>query len=68
MQIGEEPVRLDVLAERVRQTLLPRTDKSLFIRMDASISAQDMFTVIDELKGAGVEKVGLSAQPMEGRR
>jgi biopolymer transport protein TolR len=68
VQIGEEPVRLEVLAERIRQTLLPRTDKSLFIRMDASISAQDMYTVIDELKRAGVEKVGLSARPMEGRR
>ncbi len=68
VQIGEEPVRLEVLAERIRQTLLPRTDKSLFIRMDASISAQDMYTVIDELKRAGVEKVGLSSRPMEGRR
>ena len=35
VQIGEEPVRLEVLAERVRQAILPRDDKSLFIRMDA---------------------------------
>lgn len=68
VQIGEDPVRLEVLAERVRQALLPRTDKSLFIRMDASISAQDIYTVVDELKRAGVEKVGLSAKPIEGRR
>ena len=68
VSIGEEPVRLEVLAERVRQALLPRTDKSLFVRMDATVSAQDMYTVIDELKRAGVEKVGLSSKPVEGRR
>jgi biopolymer transport protein TolR len=68
VQIGEEPVRLEVLAERVRQAILPRTDKSLLIRMDAAVSAQDIYTVIDELKRAGVEKVGLSAKPVEGRR
>jgi biopolymer transport protein TolR len=68
VQIGEEPVRLEVLSERVRQAILPRQDKSLLIRMDASVSAQDIYTVIDELKRAGVEKVGLSATPVEGRR
>jgi biopolymer transport protein TolR len=68
VQIGEEPVRLEVLSERVRQAILPRQDKSLLIRMDASVSAQDIYTVIDELKRAGVEKVGLSAKPVEGRR
>jgi biopolymer transport protein TolR len=68
VQIGEEPVRLEVLSERVRQAILPREDKSLLIRMDASVSAQDIYTVIDELKRAGVEKVGLSAKPVEGRR
>ena len=68
VQIGEEPVRLEVLSERVRQAILPRQDKSLLIRMDASVSAQDIYTVIDELKRAGVEKVGLSAKPVERRR
>ena len=68
VQIGEESVRLEVLSERVKQAILPRTDKSLFIRMDATVSAQDIFTVIDELKRAGVDKVGLSARPVEGRR
>ena len=68
VQIGEETVRVQVLGERVRQALLPREDKSLFIRMDASVTAQDIFTVIDELKRGGVEKVGFSAKPVEGRR
>jgi biopolymer transport protein TolR len=68
VQIGEDPVRLEVLHERVRQAMLTQSDKSLFIRMDASVTAQDIFTVLDELKRAGVEKVGFSSKPVEGLR
>jgi biopolymer transport protein ExbD len=67
VQINEDMVRLEVLHERVRQALLPREDKSLFIRMDAAVTAQDIFTVFDELKRAGVDKIGLSSRPKEGR-
>ena len=67
VQIGEEQVRFEVLSERVRQAILPREDKSLFVRMDASVSAQDFYSVFDELKRAGVDKVALASRPKEGR-
>jgi biopolymer transport protein TolR len=67
VQIGNDTVRLEVLAERVRQTMLAREDKSLLVRMDAGVTAQDIFTVFDELKRGGVEKIGLSSKPKEGR-
>ena len=67
VQIGEEQVRFEVLHERVRQAILPRDDKSLFIRMDAAVTAQDFYSVFDELKRAGVEKIALAAQPKQGR-
>ena len=67
VQIGEEPVRFEVLSERVRQVILPRSDKSLFVRMDAAVTAQDFYSVFDELKRAGVDKVALAARPKEGR-
>ena len=44
VQIGDDPVRFEVLSERVRQAILPREDKSLLIRMDAAVSAQDIYT------------------------
>jgi biopolymer transport protein TolR len=67
VQIGDEQVRLEVLHERVRQAILPLPDKSLFVRMDASVTAQDFYLVFDELKRAGVERVGLASQPRAGR-
>jgi biopolymer transport protein TolR len=67
VEVAGDQVRFEVLQERVRQAILPREDKSLFVRMDASITAQDFYTVFDELKKAGVEKVALAARPKEGR-
>jgi biopolymer transport protein TolR len=67
VQIGEEQVRFELLSERVRQVILPREDKSLFVRLDASVTAQDFYSVFDELKRAGVDKVALASRPKEGR-
>jgi biopolymer transport protein TolR len=61
--IAKDEIPIDALAERVRQALLTRDDKSVFLRMDATVTAQDIMTVTDRLKEAGVEKVGFSTQP-----
>ena len=64
VQIGSDDIRVDILAERVRQALLERTDKSLFVRGDGSVAYKDLVYVIDKLKDAGVEKVGLITVPV----
>ena len=56
-------MRIDVLEERVRQALLSRDDKSVFIRGDADARWQDIVTAFDRLKAAGVEKVGVMTTP-----
>ena len=58
VQLDKDTVRIDILQERVRQAILSRDDKSVFIRADAAASVQDVTTVFDKLKEAGVEKVG----------
>jgi biopolymer transport protein ExbD len=67
VQLGQESVRLDILQERVRQAILGREDKSVFIRADATASMQDLLDVTDKLKEAGVDKVGLMSKPRETR-
>ena len=67
VQIGDDQVRVDILHERVRQAILARDDKSVFIRADGSASVQDLMDVTDKLKEAGVEKVGLMSKPVERR-
>jgi biopolymer transport protein TolR len=64
VQIGNEEIRIDILPERVRQALLERTEKSLFVRGDGSVAYKDIVYVFDKLKAAGVEKVGLITVPV----
>jgi len=67
VQIGEEPVRVDILHERLKQAMLERNEKSVFIRADAATTYQDLVDVTDRLKEAGVDRVGLISRPGERR-
>ena len=60
--IGEEPVRVDILDERIRQSLLNKPDKEVFLRGDGGVRLQDLMDVMDKLKAGGVEKVGIVAK------
>jgi biopolymer transport protein TolR len=64
VQLGKDDVRIDFLGERVRQALLERQDKSVFIRADGTVTVQEMTAVWDKLKEGGVEKVGMMTKPV----
>jgi biopolymer transport protein TolR len=57
--IDKEPVRLDFLAERVKQMMLTRTDKLVYLRGDGEVNLQELMEVFDRLKEAGVQNVGI---------
>jgi biopolymer transport protein TolR len=65
VQINNDEVRVDILQERVRQAILERSDKSVFVRADGTVPYQDLVFVMDKLKEGGVEKVGLATRPPE---
>jgi biopolymer transport protein TolR len=64
VQLDKDDVKIDFLSERVRQAVLPREDKSVFIRADAAATVQDIATVMDKLKEGGIEKVGWMTKPI----
>jgi biopolymer transport protein ExbD len=57
--IGKEQVRAQVFQERVRQLMETRTDKEVSLRGDASVQYQDLMDIIDMLKAAGVQNIGM---------
>jgi len=57
--IDKEAIRLDVLAERVRQIMLNRSDKFVYLRGDGEVNLQELMEVFDRLKEAGVVNVGI---------
>ena len=65
--LGRDPVRKDVLQERVRQKMETLTNKEIYLSGDRGLSYGDLLDVFDRLKGAGVEKVGLETQMPDSR-
>ncbi|MDQ3347573.1 MAG: ExbD/TolR family protein [Acidobacteriota bacterium] len=63
VHLDKDPISVDFLQERVRQAILTRDDKSVFIRADAAATVQDIATVMDKLREGGVEKVGWMTKP-----
>jgi biopolymer transport protein ExbD len=57
--LGDEAINVNVLHERIRQALLTRTDKDVFLRGDGAIQVQELVSVMDRLKDGGVEKVAI---------
>jgi biopolymer transport protein ExbD len=59
--INEESIPVDVLGERVRQEMLKRGEKEVFLRGDGSVRLQHLIDVFGRLKEGGIEKVGIVA-------
>jgi biopolymer transport protein TolR len=62
VQLGDELIRMEILHERVRQAMLTREDKEVFLRGDGGILLQELLEVMDKLKEGGVDKVGIVAK------
>src|SRR5438552_9441594 len=59
--LDAEPIHVEVLQERIRQRMEPRSekDKEVYLRGDAGLLYQDLVNVIDLLKAAGVRNAAL---------
>jgi biopolymer transport protein ExbD len=57
--IDKEAIRIDFLAERIRQLMLTRTDKTVYLRGDGGITYQELMDVIDGLKDGGIQNIGM---------
>ena len=62
VQIDKELISIDVLTERMRQVMITRTDRQIFLRGDGAVQYQDVMDVFGRLKEAGVQKVGVVVQ------
>jgi len=57
--LGDEPIRVEILQERIRQKMENRSDKQVYLRGDGGVQLQELMDVFERLKGAGVENVGI---------
>jgi len=57
----DDPVKIDVLQERIRQKMENAAEKKVYLRGDRDVTYQELMEVMDRLKAAGVSDVGMIA-------
>jgi biopolymer transport protein TolR len=67
VMIDDEAVPLAVLAERMRQNLVGKDQKEVFLRADGEVLTQELMDVISQLREGGIERVGIVALERAGR-
>ena len=60
--LGKDQVPMRALQARVQQKMETSASKEVFLRGDSTVQYQDLMNVIDALKAAGVQNIGMVAR------
>jgi biopolymer transport protein TolR len=60
--LGKDRVEMRALQIRVQQKMETSANKEVFLRGDSAVQYQDLMNVIDALKAAGVQNIGMVAR------
>jgi biopolymer transport protein TolR len=63
--LGNDRTPADQLTGKVKDLVANRIDKTIYIRADGRAKYGDVATVVDEVRNAGVDKVGLETERIE---
>jgi biopolymer transport protein TolR len=63
--INDFNVKLDFLQEKLGKILKGRSDRIVYLRADKSIPYGMVVLVMSEIRGAGIEKLGMVTEPPE---
>ena len=63
--MGNDPVNINEIANRLRQKIRDPQHQSVFIRADEDVPFGAFATVMDAVKGAGITNVSIVTQPLD---
>jgi biopolymer transport protein ExbD len=63
--LGSTQVQKEDLTGQIKDRLSSRLDKTVYVRSDARAKYGDVVAVVDEIRSAGVDQLGLLTQKME---
>jgi biopolymer transport protein ExbD len=66
IMVNRDPAQLGGLEERLREIFKSRAERIMFVRGHPDLDFQDVAQVIDIGKGAGVDKIGLLTEQLDG--
>jgi biopolymer transport protein ExbD/biopolymer transport protein TolR len=65
--LGKEKINLEDLSSKVNDLLSAKMDKTVFVRSDFRAKYGDVVLVVDNIRNAGVDKVGLLTERLDDR-
>jgi biopolymer transport protein ExbD len=63
--IGNTQMQKEDLAGQVKDRISSRLDKTVYVKSDARAKYGDVVAIVDEIRSAGVDQLGLLTQRME---
>ncbi|MCK4762587.1 MAG: biopolymer transporter ExbD [Candidatus Aminicenantes bacterium] len=63
--INQDPYDIDLLGNRLKDLYQIKQDKTIFIRADSSLAYEFVLKVIDIVRGAGIETLGVMTTSYE---
>jgi biopolymer transport protein ExbD/biopolymer transport protein TolR len=63
--LGQEKVSIDELSARVGDLLTNKLEKTVFVKSDLRAKYGDVVQVVDNIRNAGVDKVGLLTERLD---
>jgi len=66
IMVNRDPAQLGGLEDRLREIFKSRAERVMFVRGHPDLDFQDVAQIIDIGKGAGVDKIGLLTEQLEG--
>jgi biopolymer transport protein TolR len=68
LYLGNDPVNINELEDKIHQKLLDPTRKSVYLMADKVVPFQMIATVLDTLKHGGIENVVIVTQPLDNNK
>jgi biopolymer transport protein ExbD len=65
--LKKDPIALDALTAKVKDLISSRLNKTVYLKSDARAKYGDVVNVVDAVRAAGVEDLGLLTQKVERR-
>jgi biopolymer transport protein ExbD/biopolymer transport protein TolR len=66
--LGTTPMAAEDMPAKVRDLLLNRLDRTVYVRADARARYQVVVDVVDNLRAAGVDQLGLLTEQIQGEK
>ncbi|MBP7870363.1 MAG: biopolymer transporter ExbD [Candidatus Saccharicenans sp.] len=65
IHLGESVINVNLLERRLQEYFFNKTKKIVYLRADRNLSYGQLIQVLDIIKKAGIEVVGLVTEPLE---